>query len=242
MTGLRNRALIGAAVLAILPATAHAHPHAWIDLRTTILLNKQGEAVAVREHWLFDKSYSSYAVQDLKPGQGGKFTESDLIPLARQNLTNLREFNYFTVFETHAGKRVKLAEARDIASRFETPPPSAKKKVVVLSPPEPAGARQIAMEFTVRLETPVDLKSGAVYRIYDPTYYVDMAHETHAPMAFAYEDGDTAAPPCTAKVELPKVDQAMIFSAAALDKNAKGPDDLGYAFSERVTLSCSPPK
>jgi len=232
------------------PVSAEAHPHAWISVKTSVIVNDKGEAVALREHWLFDRTYSAYASADLSPHKNGKFTEADLLPLARENIQNLKEFSYFTVFEDAEGKSIKLEEAKDIASAYEKAPPSAKQKVIVYALPkgaspekDDASARQIAMDFTVPLATPVDLrKASATYRVYDPTYYVDMAHYEHDPVSFISATDGSPVASCYAKVDLPKVDQAMIFNAAALDKNATAPKDLGYYFSEKVTLSCSPPK
>ena len=69
-----------------------------------------------------------------------------------------------------------------------------------------------------------------------------MSHDRHNPVTFIRDTDGQAIDGCRATVEVPKIDQTLIFSAAALDKNAKAPKDLGYAFAEKVTLSCSPPK
>jgi ABC-type uncharacterized transport system substrate-binding protein len=235
-------------LLAYSPA-ASAHPHAWISVRTTIFLNDKGEATAIREHWLFDKMYSVYASKDFNPNKNGKFTAKDLLPLAQQNISNLKDYNYFTVFEGNDGKSVTFKEAKDIASSFEIAPPNEKKKVIIYALPRgqvandtlPSGIKQIAMDFTVPLATPINLRPGkAVYRIYDPTYYTDIDHFEQNPVTFVNEKDGKEITTCKSKVELPKVDQGMLFSAASLDKKDNAaPKDLGYYFSEKVTLSCS---
>jgi ABC-type uncharacterized transport system substrate-binding protein len=240
------------ALLAALGFTrpALAHPHAWISVRTTVFVNEKGEATALREHWLFDKMYSAYAIEDFNPNKNGKFDAKDLIPLAKENLSNLKEYGYFTVFENGDGKAVGFKELKDIASVFEKVPALSKKKEIIYATPKgqpanppPSDSKQISMDFTLTLNAPVDLRAkGAVYRIYDPTYYVDMTHVDHNAVKFVSEKDGKELSSCHAKVELPKIDTAMLFNAAALDKNAKGPADLGYYFSEKVTLSCSQPK
>lgn len=217
------------------PAGTEAHPHAWISVRTSIILNDKDEAIAIREHWLFDKTYSAYASEDFSArNKNGALTESDLLPLAKENIHNLQEFSYFTTVENTTGKTIKLEEAKDIASAYEAVPPVAKD-----DPP----SQQIAMDFTLALSAPLDLRAHtATYRIYDPTYYVDMAHYEQHPVAFISAKDGARIDHCHAKVELPKVDQTMLFKATSLDKNAQAPKDLGYYFSEKVTLSCSPLK
>ena len=43
--------------------SANAHPHAWIDLRSTVVLNEAGQAVALEQEWLFDDFYTAVASQ-----------------------------------------------------------------------------------------------------------------------------------------------------------------------------------
>lgn len=125
-----------ACVLAAQPAMAH--PHAWISVRTTIILNDKNEAVAIREHWLFDKMYSAFAARDLDPKGDGKFKTDDLQPLAQQNLDNLAAFHYFTVFEKAPQDQVKLGKPEKLVSTFEEAPPTEKKKVIVYASPPAA--------------------------------------------------------------------------------------------------------
>jgi len=216
---------------------AEAHPHAWISVKTTVIVNEKDEAVALREHWLFDKAYSAYASKDYDPHKNGKFADEDLVPLARENLSNLKEFNYFTVFENGEGKSVKFGNIRDIASAYEDAPASSKQKVIVYATPkgqpeESSGMTQIGMDFTLPLEKPVSLRAKTpAYRIYDPTYYVDMTHYEHNAVTFIREADGKEIASCRAKVELPKIDESMIFNAAALDRNATAPKDFGLCAS-----------
>jgi ABC-type uncharacterized transport system substrate-binding protein len=231
---------------------AYAHPHAWISVKTTIFVNDKGEAVGIREHWLFDKLYSAYASRDFNPNKNGKFEAKDLLPLATENIANLKDYNYFTVFENTDGKPVAFKEVKDIASAFEVSGHPATDNVVVYAEPKEqkkpdaptsTPVQQIAMDFTLLFATPVNLHThAATYRIYDPTYYTDMGHYEEKPVTFVSDKDGTEITDCQAKVELPKVDQSMIFNAAALDMNAKAPKDFGYYFSEKVTLSCQQPK
>ncbi|MER2520337.1 MAG: DUF1007 family protein [Bdellovibrionales bacterium] len=228
----------------------YAHPHAWISLRTSVIVNDTGEAVAIRQHWLFDSAYSAYASQDFNPRKDGKLSHADLLKLAHENLSNLKSFGYFTVIEDGNGKSVSTGDAKDITSLFESAPHDLRRRISgLLAPKAPpsgdgaASAQKIAMEFTLSLSRPIDLKlRSATYRIYDPTYYVDMAHVEHSAVSFVHDKTGRPVDTCHAKVELPKVDQALIFQAAALDRNATAPKDLGYYFSEKVILSCSPQK
>lgn len=242
---------------------AVAHPHAWISVRTSVIVNDKGEAVALREHWLFDKMYTAYAVHDFNPNKNGKFGPKDILLLAQENVSNLKEYGYFTVVEDYKGNPIAFGIANNIESSLEeietdegseSQRRSLGKDILSRTKDYPSEAQekikgyvdalsnrtQLAMTFTVPFSVPQNIRSHAlIYRIYDPTYYTDMSHFPKDSVRFVNEKNGEVTKTCQAKVELPKVDQSMIFSAAALDKNATAPKDLGYYFSEKVTLSCS---
>ncbi len=198
-----------------LPHHGYAHPHAWISMKTTLVLNEKGEATALREHWLFDKMYTAFALQDFDPSHNGKLDKDELMQLATENLKGLKEFNYFTVMEMEDGKAIALGSAESTDSYLEK--------------------EQIAVDFTLPFTTPLELKTHSiVYRIYDPTYYIDMGHYEKEPVRF---EGKLA-PSCKYDITRPSVDLNMIAAAAALDKKAIAPKDFGYSFAEKVTLTC----
>ncbi len=251
-------------ILMLTPATSATHPHAWISVRTTVFINAEGQATALRQRWLFDRMYSAFAVQDFDPNRNGRLDPDELRSLAKMNISNLAPYDYFTVIHGPDGKAVALDAPKNIASALDesTPLPAPRKKEIktqvakrengitrltqemILKDGEGLpGVRQIYMEFTLPLRTPLDLKGKpGLYRVYDPTYYIDVSHDKDHPVSFVDEKTGAPVSVCRYAVELPKVSQAMIFSAAALDKNAKAPKNLGYYFAEKVTLSCSRPK
>lgn len=207
---------------------ARAHPHAWITVRVEVVVNEKNEVIALRQRWLFDKMYSSYALDDFDPNKNGKVDDGELLQLAHENLSNLKEYGYFTILENGDGKRAVFGAPGDVKSYFEG---------------VATDARQIVMEFTLPLETPQSLHGkGVTYRIYDPTYYIDMGHEKDKGLRLVAEKTGAAMKGCAGAIEHPKVAEEMVLSAAALDKNATAPQDLGYYFSEKAVLTCRLPK
>lgn len=53
------RLCVAACMVAICLPTASAHPHAWIDVKTTIILSNPGMVSALREDWSFDRDYTN---------------------------------------------------------------------------------------------------------------------------------------------------------------------------------------
>lgn len=245
-----------------------AHPHAWVSFKTSIIVNEKGEATAIREHWLFDKLYSVYALQDFDPNKNGKVDPEELVQLAEENVSNLKEFGYFTVVEDADGKKVPLGDHKDIKSYFEEKNPEEKQhsvkkedkpkpkitdlgggvtrvtqEIYLDGKSTPSDVRQIVMEFTVPLTVPQGLYGkGFTYRIYDSTYYIDMGHYAKDAIHFISEKDGSELKNCQSKIEQPKVDDKLIFQAYSLDQNAKAPHEFGYYFSEKAYLTCQQPK
>lgn len=206
--------ILGFALL-IVPALSWAHPHAWISMKITLLFNDKGQLTAIREHWLFDKMYTAFALHDFDPNKNGKLDKDELMQLAAENLKGLKEFNYFTTMEMEDGKPIAHGAATNMDSYLEK--------------------EQIAIDFTLPLQEPLSMQSRQIVtRIFDPTYYIDMGYYEKEAVSF---EGKAPAS-CTHAVTRPDVGLDMIAAAAALDKNAKAPKDFGYSFAEKVTLSC----
>jgi ABC-type uncharacterized transport system substrate-binding protein len=134
-------------------------------MKTSFLFNNKNEITAIREHWLFDKMYTAFALQDFDPNKNGKLDKDELMELAKENLNGLKDFNYFTIVEVEEGKALPFAGMLSMDSFLEK--------------------NQIAIDFTLPFITPIDAtKHNVVYRIYDPTYYIDMGHYEKDPVHF----------------------------------------------------------
>jgi ABC-type uncharacterized transport system substrate-binding protein len=201
----------GLFILCLSSAPARAHPHAWIDVQSEILFDGQGRVTGLRQTWVFDEFYTEFALQDFGVAQQGVVDTSKLVKLGKENLENLKTFGYFTFMD--AGQtRLNFSGYRDITSDLKE--------------------NRIRLSFTLTLEKPIHPQKQTIsYRIYDPSYYIEMKH---------IKDGVRMSGPssCHATLERPKPDVAVIAMAGALDKNAKAPEDLGRFFAERVDLHC----
>lgn len=193
---------------------AKAHPHAWIDYRTRVVLSADGKIVALKQHWVFDEYYTEFATQDFDPSKKGHLDHEELMRLADENLKNLTEFDYFTQIEQD-GKPVKVKK------------PEAVDSYLVKG--------HIALDFTLPLIAPADPFAHKVtYRIYDPSYYISMLHDKVD--AIAFEGPKTEA--CSFDLFTPKPDIMKINFASSIDKNGHAPNQLGSFFAQKVTLKC----
>jgi ABC-type uncharacterized transport system substrate-binding protein len=196
--------------LAALPAAAH--PHAWIDLHSEVMLDDQGEMEGLRLYWVFDEWYTSYIASE--------FAKSDtpskefLMSLAQQNLANLAEYDYFTKVLVD-GKKAPIGNV----TTFDTGLMS----------------ERLWLRFEVPLADRVDpRKSKASYKVYDPTYYIEILHVEDNPVTVKGKGADQ----CSAKVIDADPTFEAVALASAIDVTQTGDDNLGELFAQTVDVSC----
>lgn len=207
--------LIGLALtlgVALAARQATAHPHVWIDLRTTVVMDDQGRVTAIGQEWLFDPIYSAYVTGGLDP-------ESDeahkaMADLLVESMNNLREYDYFMRVRAD-GERQTLDDARDAAADMR--------------------GDRLLYRFTVPLADPVDPHSQDLdIAVFDPTYYIEMLHLQGDVIAF--QGANRAG--CRARLIEPAPDMNAIALAQSQDRNATADDTLGAQFAETVIITC----
>jgi ABC-type uncharacterized transport system substrate-binding protein len=206
--------LCAGAALELHPAPATAHPHAWIDLRTTILFDASGAVAGLREDWLFDDFTSVTVLEDLGKGSDVR-DQQTLLAVARQILKNVGDYGYFTRIEVDDAVET-LTLDQDVAAEMR--------------------ADRLAIAFTVRTPAPADPRQHRVaYSVYDPTYFTEVLHAEGAdPIALS----ETAPNGCATTLQTPTPSPTDVAAAAAIDVNGSGGDQLGKLFAEKVLLKC----
>lgn len=195
--------LISLASLLLIAAPALAHPHIWADSRSTIVFDDTGVLSAIRQHWVFDKAFSAWAVQGLDTDGDGKVSSAEMAELTAEYINGLAQYDYYTL----AGFQ---NDENGVALR---PAPGARMAY---------DNGNVTLDFTLVPDTPVRLDRPFEIETNDPEYYV----------AFTYEKTDGAslenAPPgCTVTWhgpgELPP-DVAERLSAIPADRIEIPPD------------------
>jgi ABC-type uncharacterized transport system substrate-binding protein len=196
--------------LASLPAAAH--PHAWIDVHSEVMLDDHGDMEGLRLYWVFDEWYTTYIATE--------FVKSDtpskefLMSLARQNLSNLAEYDYFTKVLVD-GEKASIGKV----TKFDTG---------LLS-------ERLWLRFEVPLTGRVDpRKSEVSYKVYDPTYYIEILHVEDNPVTFDGKGADH----CSAEIIDANPTFEAVALASALDVTQTGGDNLGEVFAQTVKVSC----
>lgn len=200
-------------LLGMLPAAAaRAHPHAWIDVRSTVVLSNAGLVTAIEQQWLFDELYTTYVIEEMA---GGRKPSAKVVEgFAGKVIENLGPYGYFT--KIRAGdKPVEIAPVTQYRSEMQ--------------------GDRLLLRFTAPLAQPVDpLLHAFEFSVYDPTYYIEMLHDKQAPPAI--RGGEPGR--CRLELRKPRPSAATIARAFAMDKGAPADDTLGRLFAEKAVMAC----
>jgi len=203
---------LGIAALTAASPRAQAHPHAWIDVRSTVVLDDAGRAAAIEQEWVFDELYSAALIEGVTEGR--VFKPEMLADYVGEVIGNLGPYSYFTTFR--ADGRVQ---------RFDKP----TRYQGVLR------GERFVLSFTAPLAQPVDPAVHTLeFSVYDPTYFIQMMHVDSDPPGVR----GTGAAACRAAVHAPEPTPAALARAFAMDWQAEPDDTLGELFAQKVTLQC----
>ena len=201
-------------LIALATSTALAHPHVWVEATTKILFDKAGLISGVRNDWVFDDMYSSFAVQGLEK-DGKLATSKDLASLAQTNVESLAEYDYFTYAKAEGHK---LVFGKPIDYTLEERPD-----------------KRVVLHFTLPLATPTKTGRALSMQIYDPTYFVDFELAPKDPVMLA-----GAPSGCSDSVlgANPLIVQDGKKTAAAFDTGLVPSDDFALKMASRIIIAC----
>lgn len=206
-----------------LTSVAWAHPHLWIDAKVALAFNAQGQVTEIRQTWLFDEMFSSYAALGTDKKEKGIPDHSELEKIRNNWMLALADpmSHYFTSASVD-GKPVKLGNATASSIAWDQ------------------NAKRIALQFTLPVLPPIQVgQVPLVINISDPTYFV--SYDLTRPQAVSTQ---SAPPNCKASfVQRNPLDAETVKKLAAVPANAGAlPPELLKLTQEiqnRVELVCA---
>lgn len=212
ITSLTARLAATCAVIAIAAAPAAAHPHVWVDVKSTVVY-EDGRITGFKYSWTFDEGYSTMAIEGLDKNGDGTYDRDELAELAQVNVDGLKEFDYFT----HA----KLDET---ALKIDTPKDYwLEHKDGILT-----------LHFTLPLQTTVlGNAQGFTFQVFDPSYYIafDLAKEKPVTLAAGAPAG------CKADVSVPPDETAEAEKLGEAFFQQFG-GDIGIGLAKTISVTC----
>lgn len=198
--------------LLLLPMAVWAHPHAFIEMKITPLVeNDRLQGFSVQ--WLLDEASSSEMLYDLQlAGNDPKAKEK----LAEDVIKNIINEHYFSYLYDKQGNKIKY---------------SAKPANYGLK----AKGNQLLYYFDFFLAKPPLLAENTfTLMTYDPTYYVSMFYQDKSAVDFSQIPTH-----CRGEWREQNVDEKTKRYAAGLDKSQKEADfSLGELFAQKVVVQC----
>jgi len=203
---------VALAAWALLSPCVQAHPHAWIDVRSTVVLDDAGRVVAIDQEWVFDEIYTASLMEGVADGR--TFRPEMLVDYAGEVIENLKPYNYFMTLRVD-GK----VQNFDEAIRYQG---------------ELRGDRFV-LSFGAPLAQAVDPVAQTLeFAVYDPTYFIQMMHLDSDPPRVR----SAGAAACQAELHAPNPSPADMARAFAMDFQAEIDNTLGELFAQKVSLQC----
>ena len=204
------RLLFAALIGLCVAAPAAAHPHVWVTATSELVYAPDGSVTGIRQHWVFDDMFSAFAVQGLQGKEKGKFSRDELAPLAKVNVHDLKDADYFT-FATADGNKAPFADpAPDYYLDYKD--------------------ELLTLNFTLPFKQPVKAKDLKI-EIYDPTYFIAFALDKQTPVHLI-----GAPAQCQTAVEWPR--ELTYALGKQLSNNPEAAADWGAFFANKITVKC----
>jgi ABC-type uncharacterized transport system substrate-binding protein len=219
MTRTRRAAL--AALLASMAAAAPAgaHPHVWIEMRSDVVFNDQGQITAMNLMWTFDDAYAQMALDGLDTNGDGVYSPTEIDPLTKENIASLKDYGFFTVMR-YNGQKQELGEVTQYGQIWSN--------------------EKLQLHMQVPLKSPVDpMKGEFSAKVYDPDFFIAMDYAKDEPVTVI------GAMPKTCELVVKPVPTDAEIEATRAMLSTKGPEwkpendeDFGALFAQPVTVKC----
>jgi ABC-type uncharacterized transport system substrate-binding protein len=203
------RLFAAALVGLVFVASAQAHPHVWVTVKSQLVYAPDGAVTGVRHSWAFDDMYSAMATEGLAQKTKGVFTREELAELAEVNITSIKESDFFT-FAKANNADVVFGDATDYWLDY-------KDEILTL-------------HYTLPLKTPVKAKELSL-EIYDPGYFIDFG--------FAEKDAVAlVGAPAACKLSVQKPKEMSFAQGKQLSSSTTAAANWGSNFATKIAVKC----
>jgi ABC-type uncharacterized transport system substrate-binding protein len=216
----RELAILIMFLLFLLSARSEAHPHNWIQLDSTFVLDDQARLIEIKQTWAFDTYYSMMTLADAVNEHGNETV--GLKVTAERMILNLAEYKYFSNLRVNGaqitlGKPTSFALTKTSTSDDEFQRPGL----------------ELTMAFKVAPSIAIE-KQTLQWQVFDPMYYIAMEHSVVNNIQVIGGD----ATECSTELDIPEPSEEIIKYAMQLDQTQKDTPGLGKHFAETAVIRC----
>lgn len=243
MTKFQRHILVVFSVLCASIVGALAHPHVFVEARSKLVFDDDGQAVAVNHIFRFDDAFTAFAIQGFDKNGDGIYSREELSELADVNIESMADFGYFT-FGDNTRIELDFGIPTDYWLEVTTVP---IEDYWVMKPEDFEAIQEdirmnggealksvdlLELHFTLPLKEASDAANTITLDVYDPTYYVDFR--------FGKEDSavGTVNAPGSCQVtrkEPPPLDDATAYALAQIGPDQRDlPPELQTAAATQV--------
>ncbi|ASP34655.1 DUF1007 family protein [Labrenzia sp. VG12] len=240
---LGYRLLLGLALLLAGLTGLAAHPHVFVEARSKLVFDDEGNAVAVQHIFRFDDAFTAFAIQGFDTNGDGIYSREELSELAQVNIESMADFGYFT-FGDNTRIELDFETPTDYWLEVATVP---IQDYWVMKPEDFEAMREdvqmnggsmiedvdlLELHFTLPMKDASDAENAITLDVYDPTYYVDFR--------FGQEDGalGTVNAPAACQIsrrEPPPLDDATAYALAQIGPDQRDlPPELQSAAASQI--------
>nr|WP_256372791.1 DUF1007 family protein [Roseibium sp. RKSG952] len=230
--------------VAVMQATpAAAHPHVFVEARTKLVFDDDGNAVAIDHVFRLDDAFTAFAIQGFDTNNDGVYTREGLAELAKVNIESMADFGYFTFGDN---TRVELdfsapetywLEVADVPldDYWAMKPEdieAIKEDIEMNGGAMLETVKLLELHFRLPLKDPSDATQPITLDVYDPTYYVDFRF-SEARNALTVENAPGACE--IVRKEPPPLDSAAAYALAQIGPDQRDvPPELQAAAASQV--------
>jgi ABC-type uncharacterized transport system substrate-binding protein len=220
MAARRNLYIVMAAMMAgFAGQPAQAHPHVWIEMQSSVVFTEDGLIKGVDLEWTFDDAYTQMALEGLDVDGDGLYSQSELAPLTKENISSLKDYEFFTVMRAN-GEQQKIAEVTDFGQIWSN--------------------NKLKLHLQVPLATPIDPKTQEfVLKVYDPEFFIAIDYVKDDPVDVIGkmpESCKLVVKPVPTDAELDQT--RTMLSTKGADWKPENAEEFGALFAQAVSIAC----
>lgn len=220
MAARRNLYLVMAAMMGCAIATkAQAHPHVWIEMQSDVVFTEDGLIKGVDLEWTFDDAYAQMALEGLDVDGDGLYSQTELAPLTKENISSLKDYEFFTVMRAN-GEQQKIGEVTEFGQIWSN--------------------NKLTLHLQVPLETPLDPKKAEfMFKVYDPEFFIAIDYAGDDPVDIVGkmpESCKLVVKPVPTDAELEQT--RTMLSTKGADWKPENAEDFGAMFAQAVSIAC----